>query len=188
VRLKAIWLDSGRGVHDVAGGRPLTLARTRVEHHERLARIDADPKMEVEPLVLGVQLRKRPQHGQARPDGPFGVVLVRPRRAEQGEDRVAAELLEGAAVPLELGANPSVVGRNEGLHVLDVEALGASGRADQVAEDGRDQLPLLGGNDRLDRGEWRPALEAELCDLRIVLPALGANRHEERLRRPVPVF
>src|SRR5439155_21970148 len=34
---------------------------------------------------------------------PFGLVLVCPRRAKQSEDRVAAELLEGAAVPFELG-------------------------------------------------------------------------------------
>jgi hypothetical protein len=45
-------------------------------------------------------------------------------------------------VPLELGADARVVRREERLHVLGIEGLGARGEADEVTEDHRDDFPL----------------------------------------------
>ena len=89
--------------------------------------MDADPGVEVEPFVLLVQLCDPSADRERGSDGAFRVVLVRLRRPEQGEDGVAAELLEGASVALELAAHLRVIRRHERLHVLRIEVLGASG-------------------------------------------------------------
>ena len=73
----------------------------------------------------------------------LGVVLVRDRRAEDGHHRVADELLDRAAVPLDLGAQLRVVRRERRADVLRVEPLGACRRADEVGEEDRHDLPLL---------------------------------------------
>ena len=75
-------------------------------------------------------------------DRALGVVLVRGRRAEERHHRVADELLDGAAVALELGADALVVRAEERLDVLGVELLGPLREADEVAEDDRDDLAL----------------------------------------------
>src|SRR5204862_1157924 len=81
------------GVHYVTRCRPLALTRTGTDHHERLAGVDPDPEVEVKPLVLRVQLRERVSYGERGADGTLGIVLVSARRAEERENRVAAELL-----------------------------------------------------------------------------------------------
>ena len=75
-------------------------------------------------------------------DGALGVVLVRGRRAEERHDRVADELLDGAAVALELGADALVVGAQDRLDVLRIHRLGLRREPDEVAEDDRDDLAL----------------------------------------------
>ena len=91
-------LDPCRGVEHVPRRRPLALARTRAEHHECLAGVDANPDVQVEPFVLGVQFVEPLPDRQPCANRALGVVLVRLRRAEQRKDGVAAELLEGSAV------------------------------------------------------------------------------------------
>ncbi len=59
---------------------------------------------------------------ERRADGALGVVLVRGRRAEEGHHRVADELLDRAAVALELGTDALVVGPQERLDVLGIHA------------------------------------------------------------------
>ena len=54
-------------------------------------------------------------------DGTLGVVLVRGRCAEERHDGVADELLDRAAVALELGADAVVVRAQDRLDVLRVE-------------------------------------------------------------------
>ncbi len=71
------------------------------------------------------------------------VVLVRDRSTEHGHDRVADELLHGAAEALELGADARVVGLEQPPHVLRVHPLRAGGEADEVAEEAGDDLALL---------------------------------------------
>ena len=96
-------LQAGCRVDDVARGHAFAGARLRVEPHERLTRRDPHAKLE---LVLERELpdRERGAHGS------LGVVLVRDGSAEQRHHRVADELLDGAAVVLELGAKALVVG------------------------------------------------------------------------------
>ena len=72
----------------------------------------ADADVEVEPLVLGVQLVDRPANGERGANRALRVVLVGVRRAEQRKHGVAAELLERAAVALELGPDARVVRRD----------------------------------------------------------------------------
>ena len=67
---------------------------------------------------------------------------MRGRRAEQRHHRVADELLDGAAMALELGADALVVRAEERLDVLGIHRLGPGGEADEVAEDDRDDLAL----------------------------------------------
>ena len=62
--------------------------------------------------------------------------------AEERHHRVADELLDRAAVALELGAHALVVGAEYRLDVLGIERLGLRREPDEVAEDDRDDLPL----------------------------------------------
>src|SRR5262249_32747525 len=112
---------------DVAGGGELT-----PERDQRLAGGDADPHGELE-LVAD---RERRTHG------PLRIVLVRQRRSEQGQHRVARELLHRAPEALELGANALVVRPQQSIHVLGIERFGARREADEVAEEDRDDLAL----------------------------------------------
>ena len=62
---------------------------------------------------------------ECRAHGALRVVLVRDRRAEHGHDRVADELLDRAAVSLELLAHAREIRREQGAHVLGIELLGS---------------------------------------------------------------
>jgi hypothetical protein len=177
-------LDSCCRVEDVPRRRPFALARTGSEHYQRLACVDPDADVEVEPLVLGVQLSDALRDGEPCADRALRVVLVGFRRAEERKHSVAAELLERAAVALELGPYPCVVWRNERLDVLGVELLGARGRADEVHEDRSDDLSLFGRRRRRrSRGELGAAGQAEPRLRRVLGSALRAKRHVKRLRR-----
>jgi len=177
-------LDTGGRVEDVPGGRPFALARARAEHHERLAGMDPDADVQVEPLVLGVQLGDRLLDREPGADGALGVVLVGLRRAEERQDRIAAELLERAAVALELGPYPCVVRSDERLDVLGVELLGSCCRADEVDEDRRDDLSFLArrrGSGRAGQRRAAGQAEASLCG--IFRTAFDAKRHGRSVRR-----
>ena len=103
---------------------------------------------------------------------------MRGRRAEQRHHRIADELLDGPAEPLELGAQMRVVRREQRTHVLRVEALGASGEADEIREQDGHHLPLLATLPRrlVDRG---PAEGAERELPRQLLPASRARHSVE---------
>ena len=85
------------------------------------------------------------------PDGTLGVVLAGGRRAPDGHDRVADELLDRPAVaPDDLGREVEVAG--QGLaDLLAVALLGERREADEVGEQDRDEAAL--GDGRLD-GAW----------------------------------
>ena len=157
-------VDRGRGlqararVDDVAGGHALAGRRQRVERDHRLAGRDADAHVEVLPGRL-VLLGDRVADRERRPDGTFRVVLVRGRRAEQGDDGVADELLHRAPEVLELGPQPGVVAAEERADVLGVELLGPAREPGQVAEEHGHDLALLPG--RGGGSEGRPAAGAE---------------------------
>ena len=101
----------------------------------------------------------------------LGVVFVHERCSEDGDDRIADELLDGASMTLELRPDAGVIRRQLRAHVLGIELLCARRRADEVAEDDRDDLAFL---DRPgSRGEARSALGAELRLRRVLEPQDG---------------
>ncbi len=130
-------LQPGRRVHDVARGHALALGRPGAERDERLAGRDRDPNLEVTLLADPVADRERGA------DRALGVVLVRGRRAEQRHHRVADELLDRPAAPLELGAQTRVVGLEDRAHVLRIHLLGPRGEPDEVGEEDGHDLALL---------------------------------------------
>ena len=83
---------------------------------ERFAGRDPDAELE---LLLDGEVADR----ERRADGALGVVLVCGRRAEERHHRVADELLDGAAVSFELGANALVVRPEDRLDVLGIQRL-----------------------------------------------------------------
>jgi hypothetical protein len=101
---------------------------------------------------------------------------VRDRSAEQRNDRIANELFHGAAEALKLGPRPLVVRSQACAHVLRVEALGDRRRADDVAEENRDDLPFLARGSRFVN-EQRGAGVAETSAIRVLLPTTRTNQH-----------
>ena len=136
------------------------------------------PWRSLEPFV---QLGQPGAHAQRGAQRPGRVVLVHAGHAEGRHDRVADELLDGAALGLDLGAH----GREEGAHDLlerfRVEPLAERGRAGDVREQHGHDLALLG---RLggDERELRAAAVAEARLFGILAPAAPANRHAASVR------
>jgi hypothetical protein len=173
-------LDPRRRVHHVAGDHRLARGRAGVERDERLTRGHADPDVKVECVVAVVERGDRVARSERRAHRPLGVVLVRNRRAVHGHDGVADELLDGPAVPLELLPQRLVVPAEKRPDVLRVEPLCTGGRADEVDEDGRDDLALLTGGGRFD--QRRAAAVAEACVVRVLAAAERAGDHAASLR------
>src|SRR6476646_10721047 len=67
---------------------------------------------------------------------------MQPGSAEDGNDRVANELLYRSAVVLDNGAHPAEVGRLHVLKCLRVEILPDGGGSDEIAKEGRNRPPL----------------------------------------------
>ena len=128
-------LKAGARVDDVSGGHALALARAGGERDHGLAGRDADADVEAEGGIGRVELADRLADRERSAHAALGVVLVGQRGAEERHDRVADELLHGAAVALELGLQAGVVRRQHPAHVLGVELLGAAGEADEVGEE-----------------------------------------------------
>ena len=74
--------------------------------------------------------------------GELGIVLLRDGRAPHRHDRVADELLDGAAVALDHLARHVEVARQRVAHVLGVALLRKGREADQVGEEDADEPPL----------------------------------------------
>ena len=88
-------LQPRRDVHGLAGGE-----RRGDVVDDELAGFDPDPRLEPE-------VADRVEHRERCPDGALGVVLVRLRHAERRHHGVAGELLDGAAVQLDLLRRPA---------------------------------------------------------------------------------
>jgi hypothetical protein len=178
-------LNPRRRVHHVSCGLPDLLAGIRADDDDRVTRIDACADVEVEPVVARVQPLNRLRDGERSANRPLRVVLVRDRRAEQGNDSVTDELRNRSAVELELAARLCVVGDKPRAHVFGIELLRRRRRADDVCEHCGDEAPLF--RPRLDRRgcgcprHRRAARKAELRDIRVFLAATDAERHVSSL-------
>jgi hypothetical protein len=71
------------------------------------------------------------------------IVLVRDRRAEEREERVACELLDEAVIAADDAREAADDGVDHLEELLRVEAVGEGGEAGDVREERRDQAPLL---------------------------------------------
>ena len=96
----------------------------------------ADPDLELALLSRPVA------DGKRRANGALRIVLVRQRRPEERHHGVADELLDRAAVALELGTQALVVRAEDRLDVLGVERFGARGETDEVGEEHGHDLAL----------------------------------------------
>ena len=171
----AATLQPRRRVHDVAGRHPLSFDRAGAHDHKGLACVHCGADVEVEPLVLDVQGSDSVANRERRANRALGVVLVRHGCTEESDDGVPDEFLDGPAEALELRPQARVVRGEHRPDVLGVERLGARGRADDVREERRHDLPFLvrglGGDER------RSAGQAEPRDLGVGRTALLADRH-----------
>jgi hypothetical protein len=107
------------------------------------------------------------------------------RRAEDGDDGIADELLDRAAETLQLGADARVVPTEQRAHVFGVQRLSLAREADEVAEDDGDHLALAAS------GVDAQGCSATGAEVRIVcvLPAAArAQRHRSRTRRSSSAF
>ena len=132
-RLRGL-LEPRRDVDGVAGRDGLLRRRIADDH---LAGVDPDPLLEAQAESLlepVVQQLERAAHLVGGPDGAQRVVLVDERHAEDGHDRVADELLHGAAVPLEHRPHLVEVADHHAPHRLGIHALAEAREARDVAE------------------------------------------------------
>ena len=130
---------------DSVSGRELLVGCAAA--HDHLARVDAgaggDPdavlaaKLVVEPLERVADLGRRA-------NGAERIVLVHDRHPEDRQHRVADELLDGAAVPLENALHDVEVPPHHPAQELGVEPLPERGRLGHVCEEDGDDLPRLG--------------------------------------------
>ena len=107
-------------------------------------------------------------HPQRGAHGPLGVVLVGDRGTEQGDDRVADDLVDLAAERGDVGHEALEAVVDQVLDLLGVERLGQRGEADQVGEQDRHDPALVGA-----RRKAMPARRAEPGPGRRVAPHAG---------------
>ena len=155
-------LDARRGVDEVAGDHALPLG---AERHRRLAGEDTRAGTQLVGSDLVAERGDGRDEVERGADGALRVVLRRGRRAPDGHDRVADELLHGAAVD---GDDPPAdveVAGEELAHLLGVARLRQGREADEVGEQHGDE-PALGRRLRPRRGgnlgcQRRAAVAAE---------------------------
>ena len=113
----------------------------------------------------------------------LGVVLVRDRRTEYRHHGVADELLDRAAVPLELVRARRVVRGEQPPGRPPDRPLGARREPDEVDEDDRDDLALLTGQP-VAVGELARARVAEPRRVGVLVTAARARNHGSSIRCP----
>ena len=127
-------LQSSRRVDQIPGDHPLVLG---IEAHRGLASQDAAPG-----LNPGPERADGVDEVQRCPDGSFGIVLAGGRRAPDGHDRVADELLDDPAVAADDVRCQLEVAGQRVADVLRVALLGERGEADEIGEQDRHEATL----------------------------------------------
>ena len=108
--------------------------------------VDPGPRRQDDAVALLealVQAHERLSHLDRSPDGAQRVVLVQLGQAENGHHRVADELREHSAVPLDDRLDALEVVRQDMREGLRIESLPQTGRVDDIGEEDRDRLPEL---------------------------------------------
>ncbi len=128
-----------------------------------LARVDSDPEREVDTGDLLVDLVHRALHREAGAHRALGVVLVGDRRAEDGHDVVADELVDGAAEAGDLVAEAPERAIDHRLERLGVHPLGDGGVAGEVGEEHGRLAPLLGAGCQHREARGRAQAASRRC-------------------------
>jgi hypothetical protein len=165
-------LQARRDVDGVACCKPLLGAR------DDLARVHAHAQLEPRPVVAFELLVEPAQTPAQLPRGAHRaqrVVLMHGRHAEDGHHRVADELLDGAAVPLDDRLGGLEVARHHAPEALRVDPLAERRRPAHVAEQHRHDFAHLAR--RCGLGQGSTAGVAETCALPIFGPAARADEH-----------
>jgi hypothetical protein len=130
---------------DLAGLRALLEPRRDVEgltgRERRVARL-RDDLARLDPDADGKVAVTRLEDRDSRAHGALGVVLVRDRDAEYGDDRVARELLDGAAVRGDVRGGPLEEGGHASPDDLRVASGDECGGVDEIDEQRRRELAL----------------------------------------------
>ncbi len=156
------------GVDEVPCNHALALGPDR---DGRLARDHADAHRELGRADLASERSHDLDELEARAHGPLRVVLACDGCAPDGHDRVADELLDGAAVALDHTADRVEIAREELPDLFGVAVLGERREADEVAEQDGHEPPLrLRGRCGCRRFAMQPdaalAAEAVVCLIR----------------------
>ena len=112
-------LEALRGVHDVAHRGGVAAGAHRA--HEHLAAVHADADLHRHLDLFG-DLDEGVVHLERGPNGPFGVVFVGDRRAEERHDLVADDLVEPAAEGGDVGDEALETVVDEALDLLGIGA------------------------------------------------------------------
>ena len=103
---------------------------------------------------------ERRLHSQRRPHRAFGVVLVGDRRAEQGEDAVAEDLVDPPAERRDVVDEQLEARVDQPLDGFGIAVLGQRGEPDEIGEQHRRDASLFGlrGGDRVPAGRAEPGI------------------------------
>ena len=143
-------LQAVRGVHGVAQCGVVAAGPEPTD--DDLSRVDPDAQMGVDRLVVA-EPGQGLLHAQRRPDGPFRIVFVGHRRAEQGDHGVAHDLVDPAAERGDVVAQLGEALVDERLDLLGIGRLGERREPDEVGEQDRgDPALVLGVDQRVPTG------------------------------------
>jgi len=132
-------LDARGDVDDVAGDEELAGG---ARFGDGLTAVDAHARRELDGQ-LAIQLGELVAHRQAGPHGALGVVVVHARDTEHDHDRIADELLDGAAVTLGDRAHPIEIPSHRRPHELWIVLGAERGRPDGIGEQYRNELAFF---------------------------------------------
>jgi hypothetical protein len=136
-------LDARSRVHHVTRDDPLTPVGTRTDRHDCLTRVDPNAYLQLEVRIDRIQLVDRVKDAQPGSHRTLCVILMRRRRAEDSHHRIADELLDRPAKPLDLRAQTPVIRDDTSPHIFRIPTVRSRGESHQIAKQNRDDLPLL---------------------------------------------
>ena len=175
-------LQARRDVDRVAGREPLLGAGDDLAGVHAHAQLQARAVALLELVVQLVEPAAQLVGGAHRAER---VVLVHRGHAEDGHDRVADELLDGAAVPLDDRLGRLEVAGHDVPQALGIDPLAEGRRPGDIAEEHRDRLARLANRGGL--GQCRAAGVAEARLLAVLGPTARAHGHECESRTYDPV-
>ncbi len=170
-------LQPARSVHDIAHRGVVTSGAERAD--EDLAGVHADSQVDVDAYLVA-HLCEPFLHAKCRPHCPFRVVLVRDRSPEDGDERVADDLVDLATEGRDLDGETLEAAIDQVLDLLRICRLREAREPHQVGEEHGRDAPLVGAGD-----EAVPARGTEASVPRRLVPT-GRASHAVMVGRRAP--